>query len=115
MSYSVLHYLEQSVLKYGDKSAFVDENVSISFNQTKQFALSVSDEIIDKIHYTSNKPILVFLPKSVEAIVSMLGVVYSGNFYTPTNVDFPSDKIKSLLEALSPNLIITDTKNIKKL
>ncbi len=115
MNSLVLQYLEKSVLKYGDKSAFIDENTSITFEQTKQFALSVSDEIINKIGYKNNSPILVFLPKSVQAIVSMLGVVYSGNFYTPTSVGFPKEKIKSLVDALKPTLIVTNTQNIQKL
>ena len=45
----------------------------------------------------------------------MLGIVYSGNFYTPTNVDFPSKKIQSIIETLNPSLIITDTANKSKL
>lgn len=45
----------------------------------------------------------------------MLGIVYSGNFYTPTNVDFPSNKISTTIETLSPSLIITDTNNKSKL
>jgi hypothetical protein len=44
----------------------------------------------------------------------MFGIVYSGNFYTPTNVDFPGKKIESILEALNPSLIITDTQNKNK-
>lgn len=115
MNTSVLDYLENSCKNSGDKTAFVDENSSITFNETKHLALGVSDEIIKSIGFTNNEPILIYLPKSVEAIVSMLGVVYSGNFYTPTSVDFPSQKLLSIVEALTPSLVVTATKHKQKL
>lgn len=107
----VLDYLENSCKFFKDKIAFEDEFKSISFYQSKHFAKVVSNEIINKISFCKNEPILIFLPKSTDAIVCMLGAVYSGNFYTPTNVDFPHAKITSLLNELCPKIIITNTKN----
>ncbi len=115
MNKSVLEYLEDSCLKNKNKIAFIDENKSITFAECKHLALAISNEIIKKISYTQNKAILVFLPKSIEAIVSMLGIVYSGNFYTPTSIDFPKKKIQSLIKTLSPSLVITNSNNKKKI
>lgn len=115
MNTLVLKYLEDSCKNFKDKVAFSDELKSITFEQTKHKALCISDEIINKLGITNNKGILIFLPKNVEAIVSMLGIIYSGNFYTPTNVDFPCKKIESIIEALNPSLIITDSINRTKL
>lgn len=115
MNNTVLKYLENSCSKFKEKIAFIDEHNSITYEQTKHKALTLSNEIINKIGYTNNKAILIFLPKSVEAIVSMLGVTYSGNFYTPTNVKFPSSKIISVIDILLPSLIITNTLNKSKL
>ncbi len=111
----LLNYLEESAIKYKNKEAFVDENSSITFEETKFLSMGISNEIINTIGYKNNSPILVFLPKSVQAIVSMLGVVYSGNFYTPTSIDFPEEKIKSITRVLKPILIVTDSKNMQKL
>lgn len=115
MNTLVLKYLEESCKNFKDKVAFIDEDNSITFGQIKYKALGISDEIINRLGYTSNKGILIFLPKTIDSIASMFGIVYSGNFYTPTNVDFPSKKIESILEALNPSLIITDTQNKNKL
>ena len=115
MNTLVLKYLEESCKNFKDKVAFIDENNSATFGQIKHKALSISDEIINRLGYTSNKGILIFLPKSIDSISSILGIVYSGNFYTPTNVDFPCKKIENIIETLNPSLIITDTLNKNKL
>ena len=104
-----LRYLESSAIKYKDKVAFISGDNTITFSMTRHKSLAISNEIINRIGFTKNKPILIFLPKSIEAIVSMLGTVYSGNFYTPTSIDFPLKKIESLLNNLDPSLIITNS------
>ena len=115
MNNLVLKYLENSCTKFKSKTAFMDEDTSITFSQTKHFSLAISDAIINKIGYVNNHAVVVFLPKSVEAIVSMLGIVYSGNFYTPISVNFPSKKITAILDTLVPSLIITNTTHKAKL
>lgn len=110
-----LKYLESSAIKYKDKVAFISGDDTITFSMTKHKSLAISNEIINKIGFTKNKPILIYLPKSIDAIVSMLGIVYSGNFYTPTGIDFPLKKTESLLNSLTPCLIITNSFHKKAL
>ena len=57
-------------------------------------------------------PVLVYLPKSVMTLVSFVGVLYSGNFYTPTDVKFPYEKVNSIMKCLKPEVIITDRTNL---
>ncbi len=115
MNKLVINYLESSCENYAEKTAFVDESCSISFQETRHFSQAISDAIINKIGFLNNQAILVYLPKGVSAIVSMLGAVYSGNFYTPTNVNFPKQKVLGIVEALKPSLVITDTNNKSKI
>lgn len=110
MKYSVLEYLEDAVLKYGDKIAFVDEHSQITFRETKERALCIADAICAKTSMR-RQPVLVYLPKGVDCITSFMGILYSGNFYTPTDIKFPFPKIKSILDVLDPKLILTDSKN----
>ena len=112
---SVIEYLEKSAANHGDKPAFVDENESLTFSETRRRALAISDEIISRLGKQNNQGILVYLPKSVNAITAMLGTVYSGNFYTPTNVDFPINKVGDIAEVLLPALVLTDVENRDKL
>lgn len=114
MQYSVLEYLEQSVKKYPDKVAFLDQNQEMTFSETKQRALSIANAI-RKASPVRRQPILVYLPKGISCIAAFMGILYSGNFYTPTDVKFPFPKVQGVMDVLHPALILTDTKNKKKL
>lgn len=42
-------------------------------------------------------------------------MLYSGNFYTPTDVKFPFEKVDSIIQQLNPKFIITAYKSANKL
>jgi len=114
MKNSVLLYLENTVKKFPDKVAFIDKDTAITFKELKQMALIVADDILKK-NIGRNNPILVYLPKSTMSIVAFMGILYSGNFYTPTDIRFPIEKVKSVIFALNPKLVITSSTVLEKL
>ena len=114
MQYSVLEYLEEAVKKYPDKVAFLDQNHEMTFRETKQRALCIA-KAIRKVCPARRQPILVYLPKSISCISAFMGILYSGNFYTPTDVKFPFPKVQGVMDVLHPALIVTDTKSKEKL
>ncbi len=114
MRNSVLCYLEETVQRFPDKVALTDEEQSITFREWKSMALCIADGIAKKIQ-KRKIPVLVYLPKSVMTLVSFAGILYSGNYYTPTDVKFPFEKAASIMKCLMPEVIITDRKSGKKL
>ena len=114
MQYSVLEYLEESARKYPDKVAFLEQKQEMTFSETKRRALCIAKAIREACALR-RQPILVYLPKGVSCIASFMGILYSGNFYTPTDVKFPFPKLQGVMDVLHPALILTDTKNKAKL
>lgn len=114
MRNSVLCYLEDTVEKFPDKVAIVDIDKEITFKELKRRGLCIANSI-HNIKKMRHNPILVYLPKSVESIMTFVGILYSGNFYVPTDVRFPFEKVNNIIARLEPKLIITDTKNANKL
>ncbi len=45
----------------------------------------------------------------------MMGILYSGNFYTIIDTKSPAERAKSIIETLESKIVITDQKNISKL
>lgn len=111
---SVLCYLENTVNQYRDKIALCDKTQKITFYQWKQNALCIAEEI-KRRKQEQHIPVLVYLPKGVSVLVSFAGVLYAGNFYTPTDVKFPFKKVQGILDCLQPQLYISDTSNSKTL
>ena len=113
MRTTVLSYLEESAIKYADKIAFFDERNSITFAELKKRAVDVGYHIKERLEGRRN-PVLVYLPKTVESIVAFMGILYSGNFYTPTDIRFPAEKVLSVIDALHPSAVVVDSETRKK-
>ena len=114
MRNSVLCYLEETARRLPDKIAFFDLENSITFGDLRKRAIDVGFALQGIIPGRRN-PILTYLPKSVENIVAFMGILYSGNFYTPTDIRFPEEKVKSVVEALKPVAIIVNSETREKL
>lgn len=113
MKKSIVDYLEKNRKKYGDKIIFSERDKGISYNDFVIESKSIATSILDLNLY--NKPIIIFIDKTINALVSMFGVTYSANFYTVIDVNMPKNRIDNIIKTLNPSLIITDEKNIDKL
>ena len=105
----VTDYLEQTAQRLPNKTAFVDEQRSITFAELRAEAMKIADVLIERGFF--KQPIAIFLDKSVECIAAFMGVAYSGNFYTPIDVSMPEVRIRKILETLEPRAIVTDLKH----
>lgn len=99
-------YLEETVKKYPKKTAIIDESRKLSFEELKYNSMKIS-LLIDA--GSVNRPIAVFLPKSINSIECFLGIMYSGNFYVPLDVKSPLERVNKVIENLSPEYIFTNT------
>jgi amino acid adenylation domain-containing protein len=59
-----------------------------------------------QLHQETNQPIIVVIDRSIESLIAMMGVVYSGNFYVPVDPDLPEARILSIIEVVQPKTIL---------
>lgn len=114
MQTSVLTYLEETAKRLPDKVAFFDKDSEITFSDLRTNSIDFAFYLKEQVEGRRN-PVLIYLPKSVSSIIAFMGVLYSGNFYTPTDVRFPLEKVKSVIETLNPVAIVVDSKTKEKL
>ena len=112
MHASVLEWLEESAVKYADKTAVVDEQESYTYKEYHDKAIGIADAIIAK-GMGSKKPVVVYLNKSIKVLASFMGIAYTGNFYSPIDIDMPAQRVNRILEVLEPEVVIT-TKELKE-
>lgn len=105
---NVLEMLEETTLKYGDKTAFADADMQVTYTK----AVSQAKKIGSVLAADGNvrKAIAVLVPKGVRMLISFFGVVYSGNFYVPIDTEMPVDRMTLIFETLQPVRIIVDEK-----
>lgn len=107
MQINVLEYLEEGpLLKCKDKVAVIDRDCRLTFGQVEQFAKNCAALILKKTSKV-NHPVAVFLPKSVEAIIADLGILYTGNCYANLDIKSPPQRLKNMLQNLEASVIIT--------
>lgn len=104
---NVLEFLENSAKTYPNKIGFEDSNGSITFSMLETKAKQIGSYYISK--QMKNQPITVLMDKSIDCIIAMLGIVYSGNFYAPIDVSMPKVRISVILDTLKPAAILFDS------
>jgi D-alanine--poly(phosphoribitol) ligase subunit 1 len=116
---SAIMMLEETVKKYGEKTAVSDEHTSITFNSLRAKAISAASGLLRADQGEAGlKPVIVYLPKSVESIVCFTGAMYSGNPYVPVDSAIPMKRLQSIIDNMKSGHIITNgelRENLKEL
>ncbi len=114
MKINLIELFEESVKKYPQKVAVIDKDREITFENLRVEAINLAQKII----YSGgcqNKPVAVFLDKSIESVYSDLGIIYSGNFYMNLDIKTPAERISNILKLVEPRFIISTSKQIKSI
>ena len=105
---------EESVKKYPQKVAVIDKDREMTFSDLREQAIMLAQKIIYG-GACQNKPVAVFLDKSIESVYSDLGIIYSGNFYMNLDIKTPTERISNILKLVEPRFIISSSKQIKSI
>lgn len=108
----IMNALEETGKRFSDKQAFIDDRRCISFSDLNQEIYRIASVLIAKKY--QRKSVVVFLDKSIECIVSFLGVAITGNFYTPIDTSMPRSRIEKIMQILHPSAIITDAQHMEQ-
>ncbi len=111
MKKNVIEYLEDAVQKYPQKTAFEDPEKSITFYSLQQKAQQLAVNIIRFMAGEQNRPVAIYMEKGVDAIVAIMGVIYSGNFYIPLDIHSPKERTNKIVNTLQPSLILVKSKD----
>lgn len=105
MKANVTYWLDETAARFPDKTAYADEKKEITFGELRVQARRIGSELA--LRGLFKKPVAIFLEKGVDVLVSFMGTAYSGNFYSPIDVDMPGSRVDKILEVLQPAVVIT--------
>lgn len=97
--------LSQSAKAVPQKLAFITPSDSITYISLDEKSSALATQILNL--NINKSPILIILPKGIEAIISFFGVLKSGNFYTIIDENMPLERINKIIRTLCPTLLIT--------
>lgn len=112
MQTNILEYLENTVKRVPEKTAFADENQQLSFKGLEDMAKRIGTAIASEGIY--KKPVIVFMKKSPALLAAFFGVVYGGCFYVPIDEEMPESRIGLIIQSTKAEYLICDNTTIEK-
>ena len=110
MKNSVLSWLDETAKRLPNKLALQDISGNITYQEYRSKSLAIAYKIVELNKGEMKKPVVVYLEKGKEVLVSFMGVAYSGCFYSPIDTEMPPSRVNKILEVLKPEIVITTNK-----
>ena len=112
MKINLIELFEETVKCYSQKVAVIDKDREITFSALHQQSLRLASRLIS-MGIAQNKPVGVFLDKSIESVYANLGILYAGDFYMNLDIKTPAERIRNIIQLVEPAAIISTTRQIK--
>lgn len=105
---SAVMMLERTAARLGDKTAVRDEWEKLTFCGLRTRALSIAAGLTQaRGERKGLLPVVVYLPKSADAVACFAGAMYAAQPYVPVAADIPMLRLQSILKSLRQGYIIT--------
>lgn len=109
---NVLDYFSETADRFPDKIAVIHNDGRITFKVLQQKSIGLASCLLKEYNIGRNVPIAVFLPKSIDVVVSDLAIAYMGCFFSNLDVQTPMERIGNILTVMKPVMLITDSEHI---
>ena len=106
---NVIEYLEKSTKKNSKKIAVIEEEKKLSYKELNDYSKSVGSFIANDNIF--NEPVIIFMDKGIDTLISFFGCVYAGCYYSLINPLFPQNRIEQIRDVINSKLVITNSEN----
>lgn len=108
---NVIDLFKQQVQKTSDFVAVECGDKSIIYSDLYNKAIVLSNVLISKHCVKLEDKVGIFLEKNELSIIAIFGILFSGAAYVPIDIDFPQERINTILNDCSITIIVSDNKN----
>ena len=112
MKVSLIELFEETVKNYPQKVGVIDKDREITFSDLHKKSLWLASMLMAQ-NIDQNRPVGVFLDKSIESVYVDLGILYAGDFYMNLDIKTPAERIRNIIQLVEPAAIISTTRQIK--
>lgn len=110
---SAICLLERAAARFPARTAVEDVGGALTYAELREKSRSAAEGLLAIVR--SDRPVMLFLPKSAEMVAGMLAVLYAGRAYVPMDAAAPMERVKKIAANLAPSAIITTAALRKRL
>jgi amino acid adenylation domain-containing protein/non-ribosomal peptide synthase protein (TIGR01720 family) len=111
---TITEVFNKQVLKTPNAIALEYDTIQLTYKELDEQATQIAAYLIGQ-NLSANAKIGVVLPRSIEFVVSIFGILKAGMCYIPIDVNTPGDRIRYCIENSKCSLIISSDALIEKL
>lgn len=111
---TVLALIDKQTKQYPDKIAVQADAFSLTFQQLRERSNQLANNLIGK-GIGRGDLIGIYLERSVEMIIGILGIIKSGAAYVPLDPEYPEQRTKYILDCIDSKIIVTTRKKTQQL
>ncbi len=112
---SILDYFEETVTENQEKKALIHKDESCTFNQLLCSGKKLGTYLTSVLQGNKFSPIVVLLPKSIDAVIANIGIMYSSHVFNNLDVKTPVQRLENIIKLMKPIAVITNSKYSKLL
>ena len=106
---NILQYLDETVRRVPNKTAFSDGRTSLTFRELDDISRRIGSALFG-LGY-SREPVAVLMERAPAEISAFLGIVRAGCFYAALDRAMPAARMEQILRTLKPRLLICDRRS----
>ncbi|MCA9839845.1 MAG: amino acid adenylation domain-containing protein [Trueperaceae bacterium] len=107
MSRLLQDYISQQAAKFGDKTAIVMKNKSISYAELERRSNQLA-RLLQQYGVSRGDRVCLFMSKSPLAVVAMAGVLKTDAMYVPIDTSSPASRVAKIAQASEPKVFLTE-------
>lgn len=108
MQTNILEYLEATVLRVPQKTAYSDGTDHMSFSELYRISRGIGSCILQKGF--SREGVAILMEKHPRQVASFYGAVYAGCFYVSIDPEMPPRRMEMILKNINARVLIVDEK-----
>ncbi|MCW6033745.1 amino acid adenylation domain-containing protein [Pantoea sp. JK] len=111
---TIVDILLQAAEQYGAQTAVVCAERSLSYRQLADRAMQLAHLLIAR-GLQADDVVAIGIPRSVDSLVAIFGVLASGAAYMPLDLDYPRERLALMCDDAQPKLLLTHSSTLAQM
>ncbi len=111
---TIVEVFENKAVEFSDKEVLKFQQETFSMCQLNEMANQLAD-FLQKNGLEKGERVVIYLPRTPQFIISLLGVLKAGGIFVPVATDNPVQRIAQIITAAKPSKIITHSNLVSNL